>query len=93
MQWIAQSAKDTVSETLGKRLWETDDQFRANSGLNPHDATGRFVLANPLFSVNALDNSMLDEKRRAGTFDQRAGFLILTPSGLIPEQTQSSHVV
>lgn len=33
MHWIAPSERDTVTDTLEKRLWNTADQFRANSGL------------------------------------------------------------
>ncbi|MDO8370115.1 MAG: type I restriction-modification system subunit M N-terminal domain-containing protein [Candidatus Nitrotoga sp.] len=33
MHWIAPSERDTASDTLEKRLWNTADQFRANSGL------------------------------------------------------------
>jgi type I restriction enzyme M protein len=33
MQWIAPSEKDSVNHTLEKRLWESADQLRANSGL------------------------------------------------------------
>jgi type I restriction enzyme M protein len=33
MQWIAPSEKDASTTTLEKRLWQTADQFRANSGL------------------------------------------------------------
>jgi len=32
MQWIAPSEKDTATTTLEKRLWDSADQFRANSG-------------------------------------------------------------
>jgi hypothetical protein len=34
MQWIAPPGKDSASDTLEKRLWDTADQFRANSGLS-----------------------------------------------------------
>jgi type I restriction enzyme S subunit len=34
MHWIAPSEKDTASASLEKRLWDTADQFRANSDLN-----------------------------------------------------------
>jgi type I restriction enzyme M protein len=34
MQWIAPSEKDTATDTLGKRLWDAADLFRANSGLS-----------------------------------------------------------
>ncbi|MEK6795719.1 MAG: class I SAM-dependent DNA methyltransferase [Spirochaetota bacterium] len=33
MQWIAPTEKDTASDALEKRLWDTADQLRANSGL------------------------------------------------------------
>src|ERR1700689_4923564 len=33
MQWIAPSGKDTANNALEKRLWDSADQFRANSGL------------------------------------------------------------
>ena len=42
MQWIAPSEKDTGNAALEKRLWDTADQFRANSGLKSHASTGRF---------------------------------------------------
>ena len=32
MIWIAPSEKDTATQTLEKRLWDSADQFRANSG-------------------------------------------------------------
>jgi len=40
MIWIAPSEKDTATETLGKRLWDTADQFRANSGLKAQEYSG-----------------------------------------------------
>jgi type I restriction enzyme M protein len=33
MHWVAPSEKDALTGTLDKRLWDTADQFRANSGL------------------------------------------------------------
>ncbi|MHB1101024.1 MAG: N-6 DNA methylase [Burkholderiales bacterium] len=33
MHWIAPTERDTVTDTLEKRLWNAADQFRANSGL------------------------------------------------------------
>jgi len=33
MIWIAPSEKDDATATLGKRLWDAADQFRANSGV------------------------------------------------------------
>jgi type I restriction enzyme M protein len=40
MQWIAPSEKDTASASLEKRLWDSADQFRANSGLKPQEYSG-----------------------------------------------------
>ena len=40
MQWIAPSEKNTDIATLEKRLWDSADQFRANSGLKPQEYSG-----------------------------------------------------
>ncbi len=37
MHWVAPSAKDTLTDTLEKRLWDSADQFRANSGLKAQE--------------------------------------------------------
>jgi hypothetical protein len=40
MQWTAPSEKDTATESLEKRLWDSADQFRANSGLKAQEYSG-----------------------------------------------------
>ena len=40
MQWIAPSEKDPLTGTLEKNLWDTADQFRANSGLKAQEYSG-----------------------------------------------------
>ena len=40
MHWIAPSEKDTARGTLEKRLWDSADQFRANSGLKAQEYSG-----------------------------------------------------
>ncbi len=40
MQWIAPSEKDALTDTLEKRLWDSADQFRANSGLKAQEYSG-----------------------------------------------------
>jgi len=40
MHWIAPSEKDTEAATLEKRLWDSADQFRANSGLKAQEYSG-----------------------------------------------------
>ena len=40
MHWIAPSEKDAASASLEKRLWDTADQFRANSGLKAQEYSG-----------------------------------------------------
>ncbi len=40
MQWIAPSVKDAAADTLEKRLWDSADQFRANSGLKAQEYSG-----------------------------------------------------
>jgi len=40
MNWIAPSEKDTAAASLEKNLWDTADQFRANSGLKAQEYSG-----------------------------------------------------
>ncbi len=40
MHWVAPAEKDTAAATLEKRLWDTADQFRANSGLKAQEYSG-----------------------------------------------------
>ena len=40
MHWIAPSEKDALTETLEKNLWDSADQFRANSGLKAQEYSG-----------------------------------------------------
>ena len=40
MHWIAPTEKDALTETLEKRLWDSADQFRANSGLKAQEYSG-----------------------------------------------------
>jgi type I restriction enzyme M protein len=40
MQWVAPTSKDISTSTLEKNLWDTADQFRANSGLKPQEYSG-----------------------------------------------------
>ena len=40
MLWIAPAEKDTAAATLEKRLWDSADQFRANSGLKAQEYSG-----------------------------------------------------
>src|SRR5947207_9878660 len=40
MLWIAPSEKDNGNGTLEKRLWDSADQFRANSGLKAQEYSG-----------------------------------------------------
>jgi Type I restriction-modification system methyltransferase subunit len=40
MHWVAPSEKDTDTAALEKRLWDSADQFRANSGLKAQEYSG-----------------------------------------------------
>src|SRR5512140_1669055 len=37
MRWVAPSEKDATTATLEERLWDSADQFRANSGLKSQE--------------------------------------------------------
>jgi|SRR5581483_5463982 len=43
MHWVAPSEKDQVTGTLEKRLWDTADQFRANSGIKVQAYSGSIL--------------------------------------------------
>jgi type I restriction enzyme M protein len=40
MHWVAASEKENGSAELEKRLWDSADQFRANSGLKAQEYSG-----------------------------------------------------
>jgi type I restriction enzyme M protein len=40
MPWVAPTSKDIATSPLEKNLWDTADQFRANSGLKPQEYSG-----------------------------------------------------
>jgi len=40
MHWIAPTEKDTANGSLERKLWDTADQFRANSGLKAQEYSG-----------------------------------------------------
>jgi type I restriction enzyme M protein len=37
LYWVAPSENETTTATLEKRLWDSADQLRANSGLKPQE--------------------------------------------------------
>jgi type I restriction enzyme M protein len=40
MHWFAPSEKDTANGSLERKLWDSADQFRANSGLKAQEYSG-----------------------------------------------------
>jgi hypothetical protein len=54
MIWIAPSEKDTAVDTLRRRLWDTADQFHANSRL----------ISLRLAGVNTLTKQIQNLRRR-----------------------------
>jgi len=59
MHWIAPSEKDTANGSLEKRLWDSADQFRANSGLKAQEYSG------PMLGINFLRFAQRWEKTPA----------------------------
>jgi hypothetical protein len=39
MHWIAPTEKDNATQTIEKRLWDSADQFRANSGFRTQECS------------------------------------------------------
>ena len=66
MHWIAPSERDIATDTLEKRLWNTADQFRANSGLTAAQ-----------YSAPVLGLILFAETR----FVQRHAALLPSPAG------------
>ncbi len=46
MHWVAPSEKDALTGRLEKRLWDSADQFRTNSGLKAQEYSG------PILGIN-----------------------------------------
>lgn len=101
MHWIAPSEKDTASATLEKRLWDTADQFRANSGLKAQEYSGPILgliflrFAEVRF---ALQRTRLEaagaSSRRGSRVDEPAayhaeGILYLSPEARFPRPQTS----
>jgi type I restriction enzyme M protein len=53
MHWIAPSEKDHTNGTLEKRLWDSADQFRANSGLKAQEYSGPILVISFIRFVGA----------------------------------------
>jgi type I restriction enzyme M protein len=92
MQWIAPSEKDALTQTLEKRLWDSADQFRANSGLKAQEYSGpilgiiflRFAEVRFAQKRAALEKTS-SSSRRGSRVDEPAayhadGILYLTPN-------------
>jgi type I restriction enzyme M protein len=92
MQWIAPSEKDPLTQTLEKRLWDSADQFRANSGLKAQEYSGpilgiiflRFAEVRFAQKRAALENAP-SSSRRGSRVDEPAayhadGILYLAPN-------------
>ncbi|MDE2175873.1 MAG: SAM-dependent DNA methyltransferase [Betaproteobacteria bacterium] len=91
MQWIAPSERDTSNATLEKHLWDSADQFRANSGLKPQEYSGPILgliflrFADVRFAAQrAKLNATASSSRRGSRLDEPAayhaeGVLFLAP--------------
>ncbi|WP_288060830.1 class I SAM-dependent DNA methyltransferase [Thiomonas sp.] len=91
MQWIAPSERDTSNATLEKYLWDSADQFRANSGLKPQEYSGPILgliflrFADVRFAAQrAKLNATASSSRRGSRLDEPAayhaeGVLFLAP--------------
>lgn len=92
MQWIAPSEKDALTQTLEKRLWDSADQFRANSGLKAQEYSGpilgiiflRFAEARFAKKRAELEKASASSRRGSRVDEPPAyhadGILYLTPN-------------
>jgi type I restriction enzyme M protein len=75
MLWVAPSEKDTVTETLEKRLWDAADQFRANSGLKPQEYSGPILGLIFLRFAEVRFTAQRAKLEKAGTSSRRGSRL------------------
>lgn len=92
MKWIAPSEKDTANGSLEKRLWDTADQFRANSGLKAQEYSGPILgiiflrFADVRFAAKRAElEKAASSSRRGSRVDDPAAYdadnvLYLTPN-------------
>ena len=71
MHWIAPSEKDTAAATLEKRLWDSADQFRANSGLKAQEYSGPILGLIFLRFSEVRFTAQLTTLEKAGTSARR----------------------
>lgn len=87
MHWIAPSEKNNANGTLENRLWESADQFRANSGLKSQEysapvlgliflrfAEVRFALQRAKLEKAAANNGKGNLPRRGSRLDDPAAY-------------------
>ncbi len=87
MHWIAPSEKNNANGTLENRLWESADQFRANSGLKSQEysapvlgliflrfAEVRFALQRAKLEKAAANNGKGNLPRRGSRLDDSAAY-------------------
>jgi type I restriction-modification system DNA methylase subunit len=89
MIWIAPSEKNSLTATLETRLWDSADQFRANSGLKAQEYSGpilgiiflRFAEVRFAAQRAKLENaSVAGEPRDAGLLGRETkGEVVLVP--------------
>jgi len=92
LRWITTAAKDAAAVTLEKRLWDTADQFRANSGLKPQEYSGpilgliflRFAETRFVAQRAKLDNAGYSS-RRGSVVDAPAAYHAEGVLYLVPE--------
>lgn len=92
MHWVAPSEKDNANGTLEKQLWDSADQFRANSGLKAQEYSGPILgmiflrFAEVRFAAHRakLEKTSASSRRGSRVDDPTAyhaeGILYLTPN-------------
>ena len=99
MQWIAPTSKDASTSTLEKNLWDTADQFRANSGLKPQEYSGPILgliflrFAEVRFAAQRTKLEKTDSSSRRGSrVDEPAAY---HAEGILylPQESRFDHLL
>jgi type I restriction enzyme M protein len=100
MHWIAPTERDTVTDTIEKRLWDAADQFRANSGLTAAQYSAPVLgLIFLLFAESRFTNRR-KELESAGASSRRSTSRVDDPAAYhaeslmyLPEAARFAHLL
>jgi len=100
MHWIAPTERDTVTDTIEKRLWDAADQFRANSGLTAAQYSAPVLGLIFLLFAESRFTKRRKDLESAGTSSRRSTSRVDDPAAYhaegvmyLPEAARFAHLL